>query len=226
VCGRHGVWLHVDAAHGGAAALSPRYRHLVAGLDRADSLVWDAHKMLFVPALCAFVFYRQAAHKFETFRQDAPYLFDPAAPGLAEFDSGLTAVECTKRAAALGLWGVWSLFGPKLFADLVDITFAMGRLFYEKLAAAADFLPLHEPQCNIVVFRHVPPALRDAPPEVLGRFQLELRRKIVESGDFYIVSAKLDGVGALRVTIINPLTTPEHLDLLLDALRRAGKELL
>ncbi len=226
VCGRHGAWLHVDAAHGGAAALSPRYRHLVAGLDRADSLVWDAHKMLFVPALCAFVFYRQAAHKFETFRQDAPYLFDPAAPGLAEFDSGLTAVECTKRAAALGLWGLWSLFGPKLFADLVDITFAMGRLFYEKLAAAADFLPLHEPQCNIVVFRHVPPALRDAPPEVLGRFQLELRRKIVESGDFYIVSAKLDGVGALRVTIINPLTTPEHLDRLLDALRRAGKELL
>jgi L-2,4-diaminobutyrate decarboxylase len=226
VCRRHGVWLHVDAAHGGAAALSGRYRHLVAGLDRADSLVWDAHKMLFVPALCAFVFYRRAADKFETFRQDAPYLFDPAAPGLAEFDSGLTAVECTKRAAALGLWGLWSLFGPKLFADLVEITFAMGRLFYEKLAAAADFVPLHEPECNIVVFRHVPPALRHATPEALGRFQFELRRRIVESGDFYIVSAKLDGVGALRVTIINPLTTPEHLDRLLDALRQAGKELV
>ena len=226
VCRRHGVWLHVDAAHGGAAVLSPRYRHLVAGLDRADSLVWDAHKMLFVPALCAFVFYRRAANKFETFRQDAPYLFDPAAPGLAEFDSGLTALECTKRAAALGLWGLWSLFGPELFADLVDITFAMGRLFYEKLAAAADFVPLHEPECNIVVFRHVPAALRDAPAEVLGRFQFELRRRIVEAGDFYIVSTKFDGVGALRVTIINPLTTPAHLDLLLAALRQAGKQLL
>ncbi|MGO8690090.1 MAG: pyridoxal phosphate-dependent decarboxylase family protein [Thermoguttaceae bacterium] len=226
VCRRHGVWLHVDAAHGGAAALSPRYRHLVAGLDRADSLVWDAHKMLFVPALCAFVFYRRAANKFETFRQDAPYLFDPAAPGLAEFDSGLTALECTKRAAALGLWGLWSLFGPELFADLVDITFAMGRLFYEKLAVAADFVPLHEPECNIVVFRHVPVALRDAPAEVLGRFQFELRRRIVEAGDFYIVSTKFDGVGALRVTIINPLTTPAHLDLLLAALRQAGKQLL
>ena len=168
VCRRHGVWLHVDAAHGGAACLSPRYRHLVAGLDRADSLVWDAHKMLFVPGLCAFVFYRNAAHKFEAFRQDAPYLFDPAAPGLAEFDSALRTVECTKRAAAFGLWGLWSLFGPQLFADLVDITFAMGRVFYEKLSAAPDFVPLHEPQCNIVVFRHVPAALRDAPPERLG----------------------------------------------------------
>jgi L-2,4-diaminobutyrate decarboxylase len=226
VCRRHGVWLHVDAAHGGAALLSPRHQHLMAGAERADSLVWDAHKMLFVPALCAFVFYRQAAHKFETFRQDAPYLFDPAAPGLADFDSGLTALECTKRAAALGLWGVWSLFGPKLFADLVDITFAMGRLFYEKLTEAADFVPLHEPQCNIIVFRHVPPALRDASPDVLGQFQFELRRRIVESGEFYIVSTKFDGVGALRVTIINPLTTPQHLDRLLDAVREAGKQLI
>ena len=96
----------------GQPALSPRYRRLVAGLERADSLVWDAHKMLFVPALCAFVLYRNQAHRFETFRQDAPYLFDPAAPGVADFDSALRTIECTKRAAAFGLWGVWSMFGP------------------------------------------------------------------------------------------------------------------
>ena len=99
----------------------------------------------------------------------------------------------------------------------------MGRVFYEKLSAASDFVALHEPECNIVVFRHVPPALRDAPPERLGQFQLELRRRIIESGEFYIVSTRLDGVGALRVTIINPLTTPEHLDRLLEAIREAGR---
>ncbi len=226
VCRRHDVWLHVDAAHGGSASFSARHRHLVAGLDRADSIVWDAHKMLFVPALCAFVLYRQRAHKFETFRQDAPYLFDPAAPGLAEYDSGLRTVECTKRAAAFGLWGVWSMFGPQLFADMVDITFDLGQTFYRKLLAAPDFQPLHEPQCNIVVFRHVPDALRDASPERLGRFQLQLRRRLIESGEFYIVSTSLDGIGALRVTIINPLTREEHLDRLLDALRENGKALL
>ena len=126
VCQRHGVWLHVDAAHGGAACLSAKYCHLVFGLHRADSIVWDAHKMLFVPGLCAFVFYRNRAHKFEAFRQDAPYLFDPAAPGLAEYDSAMGTVECTKRAAAFGLWGIWAMFGPQLFADLVEITFAHG----------------------------------------------------------------------------------------------------
>ena len=226
VCQRHGVWLHVDAAHGGAAVLSQRYRSLVAGLERADSLIWDAHKMMFVPGLCAFVFYRDAAHRFEAFRQDAPYLFDPTAPGLAEYDSGLKTLECTKRAAVFGLWGAWSLFGPQLFGDLVDVTFSMGRILYEKLAAQPDFVPLHEPQCNIVVFRHVPAALRDAAPERLGQFQFDLRRHLIESGEFYIVSTRLNGVGALRVTIINPLTTPEHLDELLAALRRHGERLL
>jgi L-2,4-diaminobutyrate decarboxylase len=206
--------------------VSPRYRHLVAGLDQADSVVWDAHKMLFMPALCAFVFFRDKAHRFEAFRQEAPYLFDPTAPGLAEFDSGLRTVECTKRAAAFGLWGVWAMYGQQLFADLVDVTFSLGHRFYEQLLAAPDFEPVHEPQCNIVVFRYVPAALADAPREQLGRFQLELRRRVIESGEFYIVSTTIDGIGAMRTTIINPLTTPEHLDQLLDAIRRHGQILL
>ena len=65
-----------------------------------------------------------------------------------------------------------------------------------------------------------------ATPERLGQFQLELRRRLIESGEFYIVSTRLDGVGALRVTVINPLTTGEHLDRLLEALREKGRELL
>lgn len=226
VCRRHEVWLHVDAAHGGSAKMSRRHRHLVDGLDQADSVVWDAHKMLFVPALSAFLFYRQRRHAYDAFHQDAPYLFDPSAPGMAEYDNGLKTVECTKRAATFGLWGLWSLFGPELFGDLVDLTFALARTFYEKLQAAADFHPLHEPQCNIVVFRHTPAALRDATPERLGRFQLELRRRLIESGQFYIVATSLDGASALRVTFMNPLTTADDLDELLDAIRGVGQELL
>jgi L-2,4-diaminobutyrate decarboxylase len=226
VCEAHGVWLHVDAAHGGAAILSDRHRHVLAGLERADSVVLDAHKMLFVPGLCAFVFYKDRAHRFEAFRQEAPYLFDPAAPGLAEYDSGMKTVECTKRAAAFGLWGVWSIFGRQLFADMVDVTFGLGQALYQRLSAAEDFVPLHEPQCNIVAFRHVPRELAGASAEQLGSFQLELRRRVIESGDFYIVPSKHAGLGALRVTLINPLTTPAHLDELLDCLRRHGRILL
>ncbi|NQV22823.1 MAG: aminotransferase class I/II-fold pyridoxal phosphate-dependent enzyme [Rhodopirellula sp.] len=226
ICRRHEVWLHVDAAHGGAACLSKKYRHLIAGLEQADSVVTDAHKMMFVPALCAFVFYRNRDHRFEAFQQDAPYLFDPSSPGLAEYDSGMQTLECTKRAASYGLWGIWSLFGQQLFSDMIDATFDLGRVFYEKLVEAPDFEPLHEPQCNIVAFQYVPDELRDAPHETLNQFLLKLRHRLIRSGEFYIVQTKIDGKQALRVTIINPLTTVDHLDGLLDAIRRTGREVL
>ena len=226
ICQQHQVWLHVDAAHGGSVLLSERHRHLAKGLERADSLVWDAHKMLFVPALCAFLFFRQKQHSYEAFHQDAPYLFDPTAPGLAEYDLGLRTVECTKRSAAYGLWGAWSLFGPQLFADLVDVTMELAHLFHEKLTASPDFEPLHEPECNIVAFRHLPPELDGATLEEQGEFQRRIRRKVIESGEFYLVATRLNGTEALRVTLINPLTTGTHLDHLLDALRQAGRECL
>ncbi len=226
ICRRHGVWLHVDAAHGGSAAMSEKHRHLLRGIDRADSVVWDAHKMLYVSALCAFVFYRRGNHQYATFQQDASYLFDPTAPYLAEYDVGLKTVECTKRAAVYGLWGVWSLFGKRLFEELIDRTYALGRAFHETLIAADDFAPLNEPECNILVFRHVPRQLRDTSDERLGRFQLELRRRLVESGRFYIVSTTIDGVGALRAVIMNPLITPDDLTRLIDALRQTGTEIL
>lgn len=226
VCRRYGVWLHVDAAHGGAACLSRKYRRLMRGVEQADSLVWDAHKMMFVPALCAFVFYRNGTHRFEAFRQNAPYLFDPSAPGLADYDTGLLTPECTKRAAAYGLWGVWSLFGRELFEDMLDRTFDLGQTLYGKLTEAADFETLHEPECNIVAFRYVPESLRDAPAEVVDQFLLDLRRMLIQSGEFYIVQTKLEGRQALRVTVMNPLTTSGHLDDLLDAIRATGRRIL
>jgi L-2,4-diaminobutyrate decarboxylase len=145
---------------------------------------------------------------------------------MAEYDSGLVTIECTKRAAAFGLWGVWSLFGRGLFADLVETTFDLGRRFYEMLAATDDFQPLHEPQCNIVAFRHLPHELAAAPPETMDAFQLKLRRSVIESGEFYIVPCRIDGQSALRVTIINPLTTEGDLRELLAALRRHGHSIL
>lgn len=226
VCRRHDVWLHVDAAHGGAACLSNKYRHLVAGLELADSVVCDAHKMLFIPALCALVFYRNKDHRFATFQQDAPYLFDPSAEAMAEYDSGIVNLECTKRAAALGLWGVWSLFGQELFAALIDETFDMGHWFHELLSEQTDFEPYCRPQCNIVVFRHLPAALRDQPPKVVDDFQSRLRQSVIRSGDFYLVSSVIDGRNYLRTTIINPLTGKEHLQGLLACLREHGRALI
>ncbi len=91
---------------------------------------------------------------------------------------------------------------------------------------ADDFEPLHEPQCNIVAFRYRPVELRDAAEKELDTFQLRLRRRVIESGEYYLVQSKIDGRPVLRTTIMNPLTTPDDLRGLMDCLRRRGQELL
>jgi L-2,4-diaminobutyrate decarboxylase len=143
---------------------------------------------------------------------------------LAEFDSGIANLECTKRAAAFGLWGVWSLFGSQLFADVVDVTIDTARQFYEMLAAADDFEPLHEPQCNIVAFRYLPVEWRQAPAQSIDAWQQKLRRAVIESGAYYLVQSRLDGRPVLRTTIMNPLTTPDDLRGLMDCLRQVGRD--
>lgn len=226
VCERHEVWLHVDAAHGGAVAFSDRHRHLIAGIERADTVVCDAHKMMFMPALCALLFYKNPAHRRAAFNQEAPYLFDPLKPEMAEFDSGVANLECTKRAAAFGVWGIWSLLGPQIFADMVDVTMDLAQQFHGMLETADDFDTLHEPQCNIVAFRHVPRELLEAPLEQVDMFQLRLRRTVIESGEFYLVGSRIDGRPVLRTTMMNPLTTTDDLRGLIGCLRKFGRKLL
>ncbi|MBD3673020.1 MAG: aminotransferase class I/II-fold pyridoxal phosphate-dependent enzyme [Planctomycetaceae bacterium] len=226
LCEKYNLWLHVDAAHGGATCFSDKYRHLISGLERADSLICDAHKMMFVPALCAFVFYKNREHQYQAFQQSAPYLFDPSAPDLVEYDSGLKTIECTKPAVAFGLWGIWATFGKTLFADLVDLTFSLGKVLYDKLKAAEDFQTLHEPECNIVAFRYRPEAIRNAPAEKIGELQLRLRRRLIESGKFYIVPTQFEGVAALRCTVMNPLTTPTQFDELMQTIREQAQNLI
>jgi len=225
ICERRDVWMHVDAAHGGGTAFSERHWHLLRGAERANSVICDAHKMLFTPALCAFVFYKNREHRFDAFRQTAPYLFDPSNPGAAEYDCGLMTIECTKRAAAYGLWGLWSLCGSSLFGDLVDVTFETTRVLYDMLRAADDFEPLHEPQSNILVFRHIPERLRSVDLEVLGNFNREVRKRLIHSGRFYITQTTLNGAGAMRCTVMNPLTGQRELQELLEAIREIGREI-
>jgi L-2,4-diaminobutyrate decarboxylase len=233
---RRGLWLHVDAAHGGGLLLSRRHRGLLSRIERADSVTWDAHKMMFVPSLCTFVFYREAVRSYAPFAQDAPYLFkaeldhhtrSAAEPRLdsAAFDPGLRTLECTRPAQAITLWALWSTFGPEAIEALVDRVISQARLFHALLEESPDFEPVTEPECNIVCFRHLPERLRSAAPERVSAFQLELRQRLLATGRFFITGTTLDGVYALRTTIMNASTGEAELRALLDELRRLGREL-
>lgn len=226
ICEQHNIWLHVDAAHGGSVLMSKTHRGLLAGIDRADSVVWDAHKMMFVPALCAAVLFRNREHRFKTFEQDAPYLFDRSNPGSAEYDNGVRTVECTKRSLGFGLWGLWAMYGEELFEQLVDRTFKLCRHLFNCVTDAEDFAAFHTPDCNILVFRHLPHSIAAADTETQNDFQRQLRSRLVHSGDYYIVQTTIAGDVCLRACVMNPTTSKGHIENLLLQIRKIGEEII
>jgi L-2,4-diaminobutyrate decarboxylase len=205
-CARHGLWMHVDGAHGASAALSDRYRHLVRGIERADSVVWDAHKMMAMPALCTAVLFKDEAASYATFAQDAPYLYGKHGGA----DVGLRTIECTKRMMSLKLYAALTVLGPEALAGYVTRTFDLARVFADKLAADPDFEVI-APECNIVCFRFRPAADQDL-----------IRDRLVASGRFLVVRTALRGKVYLRTALMNPLTSASDLDALMAAVREAG----
>jgi L-2,4-diaminobutyrate decarboxylase len=240
-CAAHRLWLHVDGAHGAAAALSPRYRHLVAGIERADSVVLDAHKMLLQPALLTLVLFRDGRDSYATFAQRASYLFaepspagapsakqPPAGPAPAQappappewWNPGLRTLECTKKMMILKLFVSLSQYGTRLFADYVTATFDLARAFAARLRAAGDFTVSIEPAANIVCFRYTPAG--SATAAELDALQDRIRQRLLQDGSFYLVKTRLPTGVHLRTTLINPLTTLAELDALLVAIRSAA----
>ena len=207
LCEREKLWLHVDAAHGGGVAMSPLHRGKLSGIERADSVVWDAHKLLMMPALVTAVLFKHEHHAYEAFAQRASYLFAEARPETHWWDLGTRTLECTKRAMALELWTALRVHGEQWFADVIDRQAALTRAFAEKIAASSDFELAHEPELNIICYRH-----RTAD-------NVALRQRVVEDGRFYIVGTKLGETYWLRSTIMNPLIEESDFDRLLDHLR-------
>lgn len=214
----HELWFHVDGAHGAIAALAPAYRHLVAGIERADSVVIDAHKMLLQPALLTAVLYRRRGAADRTFHQEQSYVGFHAEEGeFAWWDSGLRTLECSKRMMALELYASLAEHGQAFFADYVSRMFDLARWFAREIDAAPDFELATQPQANIVCFRVTRPGVDD-----LDALQLRIREELVHSGAFYLVKTRLRDRTYLRTTIINPRTTENDLSALLMAVRAAA----
>lgn len=225
VAERAGVWLHVDAAHGASALLSARLRPRLRGIDRADSVSWDPHKMMFMPISAGSILVRDRRHLDLALQQSAPYLFHPRPGETRSRDIGQRTLQCSKRFDALKLWVCMRHYGIDHFARLQERAVANTELLHEKLSAAPDFEPLHEPESNILCFRHLPDGLREESPAGADAFQHQLRERYNESGRGWITATVLDGRGVLRVTLMNPATEHRHLDALLEGLREVGREM-
>lgn len=217
------IWFHVDAAHSGAFLLSDDLRPRVAGLEKADSFCLDAHKTLFVPALCTLLFYRNAAAADRAFQQEAPYVFGEAHDEMVLFESGARNFECTKRASALNLWLTWAMYGRRLFERKLDYIVAITQRAHDLIAAAPDFVALHQPESNILCFRHCPPGL---PQQRANYFQDELHRRLREDGSIFLSRLSLDGVSALRLVVMNHQITENDIQAMLAGVRAMGNQIL
>lgn len=217
LCADRGVWMHVDAAHSGAHLVSDRLRPALRGIERADSLVVDAHKMMMIPALATLVLFRDGGRSYETFSQQASYLFDRTARQ-EWFNTGHRTLECTKRMLGLKLYLALEVMGTDFFARFVERMHDLASTFARDLAGRPGWEVATPPEGSIVCFRYAPQALADA-----DTFQVEAREALLRDGRFYLVKTRLRGRTWLRTTLIHPLTTEADLLQLVEAVETLAR---
>jgi L-2,4-diaminobutyrate decarboxylase len=214
-CRKENLWFHVDGAHGGALVYSQKYCSRVQGLELADSVVMDFHKMLLTQALTTALIYRNHRHAYATFQQKAEYLWSQQeAPEW--FNPAKRTFECTKVMMGLRPYLLLHRYGPAIFdaytTRVMDLTLA----FAEQVKRESDFELAIDPQCNILCFRFRKEGLA---PEVLNELNSAIRQEIIESGKFYLVQTRLQENLWLRCTFTHPFTTWAHFNELLEEIR-------
>ncbi|MGW4165141.1 pyridoxal phosphate-dependent decarboxylase family protein [Streptomyces sp. NPDC004788] len=210
---RYDFWLHVDAAFGAFAALSPVHASLVDGLDAADSICVDLHKWLNVPYDAAVQFTRRQDLQVRVFHNESPYLGLPT--GTPDF-LHLTP-ENSRRLRALSTWFSLTAYGRAGHAEIVERCAALARRLGEGVCAVPGLRLLAPVRLNVVCF-----TLADDPTaERLGA----LARAVADSGEAFLTPTVLHGTPALRAAFSNWRTTETDTDRVRDALARAVRTL-
>lgn len=210
------LWFHVDGAHGGAAIFSHKYKHYLKGIDQADSVVIDGHKMLMTPSILTFLLFKDKAHANATFKQKAQYLLESEEED-KWFDIALKSFECTKRMMSIQFYILLQMYGEELFNEFVGTLYDLGKTFATIIGRDQHFEYATEPDTNIVCFRYVDNKLN---LDQINEINKKIRQKLLEEGDFYIVQTKLNNQVYLRTTIMNPMTTGEDFKALLLKLKQ------
>jgi L-2,4-diaminobutyrate decarboxylase len=206
-CRQRDLWFHVDAAHGGPAILTERYRGLLRGIELADSIAMNMHKLGRVTAFCTALLVRDARSLDEAFTQEASYLFyEKEQPG---YDFLHRTIECTKPVLGLKLFMVLAALGEAGLGNYIERQFDLTAEAYEYLQGLPDFSCPVAPQSNILCFQ----ADRAA-----GQ-PLVLRDRLLERGNYYVSTAVLNGQRYLRLTLNNPATTLDHIKGLVREIR-------
>ena len=213
--GKHGLWFHVDGAHGGAAIFSEKYKGLLSGVQDSDSVVIDGHKMMMMPTITTALLFKNGKHASTTFSQKADYLLTQT-DHEDWYNLGKRTFECTKTMMSIHWFTLLKTYGEGVFDEYLTQLYDRGREFGALVETDPQFELAVKPVSNIVCFRYINDTLDTT---TLNKINAQLRQRLLEDGEFYIVQTQLRGKHYLRTTIMNPFTTKAHLESLLEKVK-------
>jgi aromatic-L-amino-acid decarboxylase len=218
ICRREGLWLHVDAAYGGSAAIVPELRHVLDGCDQADSLVVNPHKWLFTPIDVSVLYTRRPDVLKQAFSLVPEYLRTPeddVAPNLMDY-----GVSLGRRFRALKLWMVLRAFGRRGLEARLREHVRLAQVFRSWVEADPDFEVVAPSPFSVVCFRHRAPGLS---PEEADAFHEGLMARVNATGEAYLSHTKLHGRTTLRLAVGNIRTEERHVRRAWELIRQASR---
>ena len=220
ICERERLWLHVDAAYAGAAAIVPEMRPLFAGWEHAQSIVFNPHKWMFTPFDASLLLFREAAAFRDAFSLVPEYLRTSVDADVRNYSE--YGVQLGRRFRALKLWFEIRYFGVDGIAARIREHCRMAGVLAERIDADPDWERLAPTPFATLCFRHRPAGA------AIAEAELDLRNAAIldavnRTGRFFLSHTRLAGRYALRVSIGNPRATMAHVDGCWEALRDAAK---
>lgn len=207
VCREYGLWLHVDGAYGGAGLAAPSVRRLFDGIEHADSFIVDPHKWLFAPFDCCALIYREPELARIAHTQEAGYL--DVITKSAEWNPTDYSIGLTRRARGLPLWYSLAVHGTDAYVEAVESTLEVARFAAEEIGRRDYLEAVREPDLSVVVFRRLGWGPAD--------YQAWTDRLLAEEFAF-VVPTTFRGETLTRFAIVNPHTTKEDVNAILDTM--------
>ncbi|MBH2905264.1 aspartate aminotransferase family protein [Serratia marcescens] len=218
------IWVHVDAAWGGALLLSEQYRDYLDGLELVDSITLDFHKQFFQTISCGAFLLKDERH-YELMRYQAAYLnseFDEA-QGVPNLVS--KSLQTTRRFDALKLWMGLEALGQKQYAEIIDHGVTLAQQVARYIADQESLELVMQPQLASVLFRYRPAQLAANGDAAVALFNQRIGDALLESGRANVGVTEFDGVTCLKMTLLNPIVTLEDIKLLLALVEKTAQQL-
>uniref|UniRef100_A0A803XU93 Glutamate decarboxylase like 1 n=1 Tax=Meleagris gallopavo TaxID=9103 RepID=A0A803XU93_MELGA len=217
ICEKHDLWLHVDASWGGSALISRKHRRLLHGIQRADSVAWNPHKMLLAGIQCCALLVKDNSGLLKKcYSAKAAYLFQQDKFYDVSYDTGDKSIQCSRRPDAFKFWLMWKALGTTGLEERVNRALALARYLVEEIKKREGFQLLLEPEYANVCFWYIPPSLRkmeDGPEfwQKLRRVAPVVKERMMKKGSMMLGYQPNQGkVNFFRQVVISPQGKTEY----------------